>query len=199
MRKFLIALLLLIILCGLWLWRGRDLSTLIDRFHVVETDSRPIKSISYEGSGTGGLLKVDDLALSLNEVELSGAQPSIGTTKDNQVALSYNGKVFPFGPASGGDSLAATVPSDDVAVVRIQYSAIPWPNFFETNFMTGNSPKWKRHTYRKLTWKKPNGATLEMIWRYEQYFYQQDRWTNALMTREGVTGLIRVEISDSSR
>ena len=116
MRKFLIALLLVIILCGLWLWRGRDLSTLIDRFHVVETDSRPIKSISYEGSGTGGLLKVDDLALSLNEVELSGAQPSIGTTKDNQVALSYNGKVFPFGPASGGDSLAATVPSDDVAM-----------------------------------------------------------------------------------
>src|SRR5438045_3442542 len=145
MRRILITLLLVITLGALWLWRGRDLSMLVDRFYLVETSSRPIKSISYEGSGSGGVLHVDDVALSLNEVQLGGAQPSIGTTKDNQLALSFNGKVFPFGPASGGDNLAATAPADDVAVVAIQRSAIPWPNFFETNFMTGNSPKWKRH------------------------------------------------------
>ena|SRR5436853_2010684 len=199
MRKILIALLIVIILAGLWLWRGRDLSILIDRFRLLETSSRPIKTLAYEGSGTGGLLHVDDIALSLNEVTLGGTQPSIGTTKDNQLALSFNGKVFPFGPASGGDKLAATAPTDDVAVIAIQHSALPWPNFFETNFMTGNSPKWKRQTYQNLTWRKPNGAKLEMIWRYEQYFYSQDGWTGALMTREGVTGLIRVEISDASR
>ena len=199
MRKILIALLIVIVLGGVWLWRGRDLSMLIDRFKTIETSTRPVKTIVYEGSGTGGLLHVDDVALSLNEVELGGAQPSVGTTKDNQLALSFNGKVFPFGPVSGGDNLAVTVPSDDVALVVIQHSAIPWPNFFEINFMTGNSPKWKRHVYQRLTWKKPTGAKLEMLWRYEQHFYPQDRWTDALMTREGVTGLIRVEISDASR
>jgi hypothetical protein len=199
MRKVLIALVLVIALSVLWLWRARDLSMLVDRFRLIEASSRPIKSISYEGSGTGGLLHVDDLALSLNEVELGGAQPSLGTTADNRVALSFNGKVFPFGNVSAPDALAAAVPADDVAFVAIQHSAIPWPNFFEMNFMTGNSPKWKRHIYQRLTWKKPNGARLEMIWRYEQYFYAQDRWTNALMTRPDSTGLIRVEISSASR
>jgi len=199
MRKLLIAFLIFIVLAALWLWRGRDLSILIDRFHVVETSFRPIKSISYEGSGTGGLLHVDDLALSLNEIELGGAQASIGTTKDNQLALSFNGKVFAFGPSSGGDNLAAAAPIDDVASVSIQHSEIPWPNFFETNFMTGNSPGWKRHIYQKLSWKKPTGAKLEMIWRYEQFFYPPGGWTEALMTRPGTTGLIRVEISSASR
>jgi hypothetical protein len=199
MRKLLIALLLVIILAGVWLWRGRDLSTLVDRLYVIATSSRPIKTITYEGSGTGGLLHVDDIALSLNEVVLGGSQPSVGTTKDNQLALSFNGKVFPFGPASSGDNLAATLPSDDVAIVAIEHSALAWPNFFEMNFMTGNSPKWKRNIYQKLTWKKPTGAKLEMIWHYEQFYYQQDRWTDALMTRPGATGLIRVEISNASR
>src|SRR5207248_4787626 len=138
-------------------------------------------------------------ALSLNEVELGGAQPSVGTTKDNQLALSFNGKVFPFGPASGGDNLAAAVPTDDVALVSIQHSPISWPNFFEINFMTGNSPRWKRHIYQKLIWKKPTGAKLEMLWRYEQYFYPQDRWTEAFMTRPGSTGLIRIDISNAAR
>ena len=91
------------------------------------------------------------------------------------------------------------MPADDAAIVSIEHSALSWPNFFETNFMTGNSPKWKRHTYQKLTWTKPTGAKLEMLWRYEQYFYQGTGWTEALMTREGSTGLIRVEISGASR
>ena len=199
MRKILIVLLLVIILCGLWLWRGRAVSMLLDQLHVVETSSRPIKTIVYEGSGTAGILRVDDVALSLNEVELGGAQPSVGTTKDNQLALSFNGKVFPFGPALGGDNLAAAVLGDDVVLVGIQHSAIPWSNFFEINFMTGNSPSWKRNVYQRLSWKKPSGAKLEMLWRYEQYFYRGSGWTAALMTRQGATGLIRVEISEASR
>jgi hypothetical protein len=199
MRKILIVLLLIIALTLLWLWRGRDLSGLADRFWVVETSSRPIKTIAYEGNGTGGILHIEDLALSLNEVELGGRQPRIGTTKDNQLALSFNGKVFPFGPVSGSNTLAATVPADDVALVKLQHSAISWPNFFELNFMTGNTPKWKRNIYRKLSWKTPTGAKLEMLWRYEQYFYSGSGWTEALMTRQGATGLIRVEISNAAR
>jgi hypothetical protein len=200
MRKILIALLVVIVLAGLWLWRGRDLAMVVDRFHVIQTNSRSIKTIAYEGSGTGGLLHVDDVALSLNEVQLNGAQPNIGTTKDGQVALSFAGKVFPLGPPSSEtDKLTANVPSDDVALVAIQYSTVPWPNFFEINFMTGNSPRWKRNIYQKLTWKKPSGAKLEMLWRYEQYFYSQDHWTEALMARPGTTGLIRVEITSASR
>src|SRR5438105_9575387 len=201
MRRILIALVIVIVTMSiLWLWRGRDLSMLIDRFELIETRSRPIKTIAYEGKGAGGILHVEDLDLSLNEVERGTAQPSNGTTKDDQLALSFGGKVFPFGPTqSGTGGLVAATPPGDVATISIQHSPISWPNFFETNFMTGNSPRWKRHIYEKLSWKKPTGAKLEMLWRYEQYFYPQDRWVEALMTRPGATGLIRVEISDASR
>jgi hypothetical protein len=37
------------------------------------------------------------------------------------------------------------------------------------------------------------------LWRYEQYFYPGSGWTEALMTRQGATGLIRVEISNATR
>src|SRR6184192_4026847 len=121
MRRILIALVLVIVTMSiLWLWRGRDLSMLIDRFKLIETSSRPIKTIAYEGKGAGGILHVENLDLSLNEVELGTAQPSIGTTKDDQLALSFGGKVFPFGPTQPEtESLVAATPSGDVATISM--------------------------------------------------------------------------------
>jgi hypothetical protein len=200
MRKLLIVLLLVIILAGLWLWRGRDFTLLIDRFETVQTSSRSVDGITYNGTGNDGTLQVGDLALSLNDVQLSAGRPNIGTTKDGELAISFAGKVFPFGRVPvETQQLRADRPPEDTAAISISHSTLPWPNFFEINWMTGNSPKWKRNFYQKVTWKKPTGAKLEMIWRYEQYFYPQDRWTDALMTRPGATGLIRVEISNASR
>ena len=200
MRKVLIILLLIIALATLWLWRGRDLSILADRFYVVKASSRPIKTIVYEGNGTGGVLQVDGVDLRLNELALEGAQPNIGTTKDNQLALSFEGKVFPFGPVQEDlGKLTVTSPPLDIATFATEHSSIPWRNFFEVNFMTGNSPSWKRNVYQRITWKKPNGAKLEMIWRYEQFFFAGSGWSEALMVRQGAAGLIRVEISDASR
>ena len=200
MRKLPIALLLVIILVGFWLWRGRDLTLLIDRFETIQSSSRSVDAISYNGTGNDGTLQVADLALSLNEVQLSARRPNIGTTKDGELAISFAGKVFPFGRVPvETQQLRADRPSEDAATISISRSALPWPNFFEINWMTGNSPKWKRNVYQKLSWNKPTGAKLKMVWRYEQYFYPQDRWTDALMTRPGATGLIRVEISDASR
>src|ERR1700730_10681742 len=200
MRKVLIVLLLIIALGTLWLWRGRDLSMLADRFQVVETSSRPIKTIVYEGNGTGGILQVDGVDLRLNELALEGAQPNIGTTKDNQLALSFQGKVFPFGSVQVvSGKLTVTTPSVDIATFATEHSAIPWRNYFEVNFMTGNSPSWKRNVYQRITWKKENGAKLEMIWRYEQFFYSGSGWSEALIVREGAAGLIRGEISDAPR
>jgi hypothetical protein len=200
MRKVLIVLLIIIALPVVWLWRGRDLSGFVDRFKTIETSSRPIDVMSYEGTGSGGVLHVADVDLTLDETVFDGPKPNVGTTKDGQLALSFGGNVFPFGPTlPQDDKLAAKVPGDDSATISIEHSAMAWPNFFEVNYMTGNSPKWKRYIYRKLIWKKPSGAKLEMLWRYEQFFYRNDGWVEAFMTRPGATGLIRVEISDGSR
>ena len=200
MRKVLVILLIIVALVVLWLWRGRNLVMLADQFETVEINSRGISGISYEGSGAGGILHAEDIDLNLDETLLSGQKPNVGTTKDGQLALSFGGKVFPFGPSiSQEDKLGANLPSGDSATISTEHSALAWPNFFEVNFMTGNSPKWKRYIYRKLTWKKPNGAKLEMLWRYEQFFYQNDGWVSAFMVRPETTGLIRVEISNASQ
>jgi hypothetical protein len=204
-RKFFIRLAIFIALlitgAALWIFGGRQLSLLADRFGTIETTSTTITSISYGGSGSGGILYVNDLALGLNETLLQAGSPNVGTTKDGQLALSIGGQVFAFGPlrSSESDQLTTNRPSDDDASIAIRHSVISWPTPFEFNFMTGHSPSWKRHFYQRLVWKKSSGAKLEMLWRHEQYFYPSDGWVNGLMTNEGSTGLIRVDISNRAR
>jgi hypothetical protein len=202
MRKFLIT---LAILAGCfaagsttWIFGGRQLSLFIDRYKTIEIASSRINSIAYEGGGTAGILTVNDLRLSLNDVSPK-ISLSIGSTKDNQFALAVGGKVFSFGPArsaseSDGDKLATAPPAGDEAFIKIRRSALSWPTPFDFNFMTGQSPSWKRHVYYELGWKKPSGATLEMLWRNEQYFYPANGWGSGFMTREGSTGLVEVDI-----
>lgn len=198
MRKILITLgiLIVFVVCMLatWIFGGRQVSLFLDRFETTETASNRVKSLVYEGNGTGGILHVNDLNLSLND--RNGPAPSIGTTKNDQLGLANGGKVFAFGPVrSEAENLAVVPPAGDDAVIEIRRSVLSWPTPFELNFMTGQSPSWKRHMYYRLLWKKPSGAKLEMLWRYEQYFYPGNGWASGFMTREGSTGLIQLDIA----
>jgi len=185
----------------LWIFGGRQISLFLDRFGTVELISAPIRSISYEGNGSGGILRVNDLALSLNSLNPLLRSLEIGTTKDDQVALSFSGQVFNFGErrASQRNELAVAPLLGDDASIAMRRSAISWPTSFDLNFMTGHSPSWKRHLYYRLTWKKQHSAKLDMLWRYEQYFYSTEGWASGFMMREGSTGLIRVDISNGVR
>src|SRR4029453_19008939 len=66
MRKFLITLAILAgcfaAVSAIWIFGGRQISLFIDRYRTIGTASQRINSISYEGSGTGGILHVNDLA-----------------------------------------------------------------------------------------------------------------------------------------
>ncbi len=203
MRRILILLAIVVVggaaLAALWIFRGREISSFVDRYWAVEIGSAPIQSIRYEGSGTGGILIVNGVSLSLNDLR-PGVSLSVGSTKDNQLALASSGKVFPFGPLASasdetGDHLATAPPSGDQAFLATRHSVISWPTPFDHNFMTGQSPSWKRHIYQEIRWKKSAGSNLKMLWRYEQFFYPGNGWTSGLMTREGSTGLIRVDIT----
>ena len=199
MRKILITLVVLIavviVFLATWIFYGHQISLLLDRFGTIEMTLARINSIAYQGNGTGGILHVNDLELSLND--RNGPTPSIGTTKNDQLALADRGKVFAFGPVRTEAENLATVPlAGDDASIEIRRSILNWPTPFEVNFMTGHSPSWKRHLYYRVRWNKPSGATLEMLWRYEQYFYPGNGWASGFMTRQGATGLIRVEIKN---
>ena len=183
-----------------WIFGGRQLSLFIDRFETIETTSAAINFIAYEGNGTGGVLLVNGLGLSLND-PTPKISPSIGSTKDDQFALASGGKVFAFGPVvststpENADVRLATVPPrGDDAFLAVRRSVLSWPTPLDFNFMTGRSPSWKRHVYYQLRWKKSSGATLKMLWRYEQYFYPGNGWGSGFMTREGFTGLSQLDI-----
>ena len=203
MRKILITLAILIAfiiaVLATWIFGGRQISLFLDRFGTIEMTSARINSLAYEGSGTGGVLRVNDLGLSLNDT--NGPTPSIGTTKNDQLGLANGGKVLAFGPArSEAENLVIVPPAGDDAFIEIRRSILSWPTPFEVNFMTGHSPSWKRHLYYELRWKKTTGATLDMIWRYEQFFCGQqlipgNGWASGFMTHEGSTGLIQLDIS----
>jgi hypothetical protein len=198
MRKILITLgiliAFLIAILATWIFGGRQISLFLDRFGTIEMTSARINSLTYEGSGTGGILRVNDLGLSLND--RNDPAPSIGTTKNDQLGLANGGKVFAFGPArSETENLTVVPPAGDDAAIEIRQSILSWPTPFDLNFMTGHSPSWKRHVYYRLLWKKPSGAKLEMLWRYEQYFYPGSGWASGFMTYKGSTGLIQLNIS----
>jgi len=204
MRRILILLAIFVVIsaafAALWIFRGREISSFVDRYWTVETGAAPIQSIRYEGSGTGGILIINDVSLSLNDVK-PGLSLSVGSTKDNQLALATSGKVFPLGPLTSTsedpvEHLATARPPGDQAFLATRHSGLSWPTPFDMNLMTGQSPSWKRHIYQEIRWKKSSGAKLHMLWRYEQFFYPGNGWTSGLMTREGSTGLILVDIKD---
>ena len=204
MRRILILLATLAVgaaaLTALWIFWGREISSFIDRYWTAETESAPIQSIGYEGTGTGGIFIVNGVSLSLNDVT-PGLSLSVGSTKDNHFALATGGRVFPFGPLTStsensAEHLASVLPSGDQAFLATRHGVLSWPTPFDMNFMTGQSPSWKRNIYREIRWKKSSGANLQMLWRYEQFFYPANGWTSGFMTREGSTGLIRVNIKE---
>ena len=204
MRRILI-LLVIVAVCAasfaaLWIFRGGEISSFIDRYWTVEIQSTQIHSVAYEGNGSGGILIFNDVRLSLNDVS-PGLSLSVGSTKDNQLALASSGKVFAFGPLPStaeetGDHLSAVAAASDQALLITRHGVLSWPTQFDFNFITGQSPSWKRHIYYEIRWKKVSGANLEMLWRYEQFFYSGTGWASGFMTREGSTGLIRLQIKE---
>jgi hypothetical protein len=95
---------------------------------------------------------------------------------------------------NGSDYLAVVPRPEDEALFVTRHSVLSWPTPFDFNFMTGHSPSCKRQLHYQLLWKTPSGANLQMLWRYEQFFYPGSGWGSGFVTREGTTGLIMVDI-----
>lgn len=208
MRKVLVTFGALIALAAVlslpWLLAGRKLSLIADRIGAIKTSSVPIKVVAYEGSGTGGTLVVNDLRLDLTPAHAKTEPPHVGTTKEGEIALSWGGKVFPFGPmkpdSQSTDEKLATVPQPgDIALIEISHSAIDWIEPLRINFMSGQSPSWLRHVYYRVAWERPSGAKLDLVWRYEQHFYSGSGWGNSFMTRAGSTGLLSLRLTNASQ
>jgi hypothetical protein len=205
MRRFIFRS-LLVALCAIaigavWIFAGRQLSLLIDRFGTREIERIPITELRYEGAATGGHFRFGTAVLGATGADSRPFALSVTADRAKNLIVAASGKSFPLGeviPPSGSESsLGFTVrpDKDDDAALVVRRSYLSWPTPFDFNFMTGHAPSWKRHRYYQLVWRKHSGAKLEMLWRFEQYFYPADRWSAGDMTREASTGLIKVTIA----
>lgn len=92
----------------------------------------------------------------------------------------------------GGDARSyefVPEPGDVVSLTR-RRSRVPWPRPFAFNFL-GASAWWGRYVYHRLTWRKPTGATMEVVWRDEQRFHGREGWIDEYLPKPPVTTLRR--------
>lgn len=86
----------------------------------------------------------------------------------------------------------------DRLFLSVEQSWLDWPTFFLTNYMTGSTTSWRRYRYYRLTLQKTSGASAEMLWRYEEFYYPSDHaWIKGdrlCEADEPPCGLIRVRI-----
>ncbi len=193
--KSLIALVVIVVAISGWIIGARPLSMLVDRVHTVEIDSQPITELGVDDV-SGGMLRVNGVLMSIAMPNNQPFPMTMATDGQGSFGVTINGKSIALGSVSDSAEGGRVVRPEprDRATFTISHSFISWPTPFDFNFMTGHSPSSKRHTYYRLLWHKPDGAELEMLWRYEQYFYGGDGWASGFMTREGSTGLLRAKI-----
>ena len=168
MRKILIVLLIVIVMMSiLWIVAGRRISERLNRVVSSKVAGVAVTSIQYAGNGDGGTFKINGVELFLYPL-----RPHVGSTKENELALAYEGRVFAFGPlrSNNDELLAADVPAGDSAELTTRRDLIVWP----------------RKRYAELYWSKATGQRLLMLW--------------SLDPPDGTPSrLIRVEISDAPR
>ncbi len=200
MRRLLLKIALLIAALAavmlLWLLAGRYLTLLVDQFRTAEMESHPIDSIGYDGNELGGTFEIGGSFFNTIGVNGSAFPLTLRQNSLNQFVVTRGEKSCILGPVSNRAGRLRILPAagDKVSFV-IERSVLNWPTPFEVNFMTGHSSSWRRNLYYELRWQKASGEKLEMVWRYEQYFYPRDGWASGFMTHAGSTGLIRVKIS----
>lgn len=197
MRRIILRTLLVVTCLGafglVWIFGGRQMALLLDRFGTAELERIPVTEFSYE---QGGNFRFGTMRLGITGSDNRPMELSIAPDAKKKLFLSISGKFFPVGdllPLAQDTVAAFTLRPDkeDEVSVTVRRSFLSWPTPLDFNFMTGHAPSWKRHRYHQLVWKKQTGATLELLWRHEQYFYPNDGWTDGNMTHEGSTGLIR--------
>jgi hypothetical protein len=182
-------------LLALWLLAGRRLSMLLDLAFTVRHSTLPVTPFTCDE----GAFWIGELPMSFLGPNGREADVKVRADDSGLLVLSNGGRTFTLGhlapvqkPSSIPGRTLAPESGDEVSFT-VRRSLMSWPTPFEMNFMTGQSPSWKRHLYYHLQWRKRSGARLEMVWRYQQWFYSSLGWASGMMTGPD-TDLIRVDI-----
>jgi hypothetical protein len=147
------------LLATIWLLAGDQISRSADHLFTSKPTS---KSLSYLEIGQGTFTLGDrKWPLPFTAVLDSQARATVES--------------FTLGPVQkrwAESMVFIPEPTDQVSFSR-RNGLLPWPTPFYGLFTLGKSaPKWSRHTYDRLVWKKANGAVMEIVWRDQQRLYK---------------------------
>lgn len=180
-----------------WLVEGRRIALLSDRFITFRLKSVSVSPLEYDG----GYLRIGAVALDLIGADNQPFNLSFLTDSQNRLVLSTGGQSFTLGPRltapdpAGRPGIKFASEQGDELSLELRRSAFSRPTPpFQINVFGGSTPWWRRYLYYRLQWKKPSGAKLEMLWRYEQQYYFRRGWNEGYMMYDFFTGLLRVKI-----
>ena len=204
-----------VLLAVVWLFTARSLSRLVDHVFTVPMASLRASPMGWNGTylqfgaSRPGQIGPDGwtgaaLLRGSHILDLEGPDDRPAATLNvdpmGRLVLAAGGRTFTVGVRSGalpGDERpvpAYAAEPGDTTSLTIEHSWLSWPTPFETNFMTGYVPSWRRHLYYRLTWMKASGARLDMLWRNGQGFDRDNGW-NPSGEPDDPPGLLRVKIT----
>lgn len=178
-----------------WLSAGRSVTEFADRFITVDVPVAKIDGVE----NLGGEIRAAGLTLTFGGLNNLPLDLRLHCNSANMALLKSGGHSFVLGPltippdGSGRPDFSFVPGRGDEVSLAARRSLVGWPTPFEYTIMV-QSPSWKRYVYYRLVWKKPSGATLIMLWRYEQDYFKGRGWIEPLMMWDFHTGLLRVEI-----
>ena len=177
MRKILIALLIVIVTMSiLWIFAGRQISSLVDHFKTGVSILTPTSDVAYEGTGEGGVL-----IIGAHRLRLAPINPHVGLTKDNQLAIASGGKLFALGPLQSSENNRLEADAlENAPSFRQEQSYLAWPSVEHGLLVHLN-----RNEYYEYVCSARSGQRLRMVWFRD--------------AAQNTTSLIRVEISDAAR
>lgn len=189
-------------LAVLWFFAARWCALWLDRVYTVRLATLQSAALGWNGTwlqfGTGVF---DRLVPNGDRVDFVGLEPDyrqVATCKvdaEGRLVFLKDGDSFVLGRRAGtmpgGDKpIPAFAPGPgDQASVALERSVLSWPAPYQINFMTGYAPSWQRYIYYRLSWKKPSGARLHIVWRFRQDYDPVNGWNGQMLN-----DLLRIEI-----
>jgi hypothetical protein len=201
MRIFLAVLAVLVILVGAavaWLAAGRWLTLALDHVVTLPVAALPTEPLVYEGER----IRIGDASMTLTGLRSTPFPLQIAVDAENRAVLTTAGRSIVLGlrtsvpDTRGVPDFDFAAGAGDTLALSVARSLVPWPTPLQINVMGGASPSWKRYLYYRLVWRKPDGARLEMRWRYEQSYLSTTGWTEGYMLYDAMTGLLSATISE---
>jgi hypothetical protein len=176
----------------IWLSLGRRISLLVDRCfpNLKSPQSTDPMIITFDPAGISS-----HFTLGSWNWPLSWASPpwpfelKIILSRREQLILRAGDRSFTFGPVRKmwddpkKPQYQFLPDAGDVVSFTREVGRLPWPTPFTFNILGASVPKWKRCAYDRLRWTKPSGATLEIIWHDEYWFYRGSGWTDTYNNR----------------